>query len=71
MADKKDAVSEALVQAKVSLDEVVKRLQAGERLAPLTPGQLEKVKAQESLNTGCTNTGCGKPALGQLAGQPG
>jgi len=71
MADKKDAVSEALVQAKVSLDEAVKRLQAGERLAPLTPGQLEKVRAQETLNTSCVNTGCGKPTQAQLAGQPG
>lgn len=71
MADTKNAVNDALVQAKVSLDEAVKRLQAGERISALTPGQLDRLKVQDSTNTGCTNTGCGKPQLGQVASQPG
>ena len=70
MADK-NAINDALTQAKVSLDEAVKRLQAGERLTAFTSAQLEKVRAQESLNTGCTNTGCGKAAKADLVGQPG
>lgn len=69
MADK-NAINEVLVKAKVSLDEAVKRLQAGERFSPLTDAQIAKVRAQDSLNTGCTNTGCGQPALKAVASQP-
>lgn len=70
MAEKKEILSQALVDAKLSLDEAVKKLQSGERATALTPGQLDKVRARESLNTGCTNTGCGKAALDEIAEQP-
>ena len=70
MADKKEALNQALIEARVSLDEAVKKLQGGERLTALTPGQLERVRAKESINTGCTNTGCGKPALEDVISQP-
>ena len=71
MAEKRDVIGQALIDAKLSLDEAVKRIQAGGATA--VAGQLDKVRAQDSLNTGCTNTGCGKPALAditeQIAGQ--
>ena len=70
MAEKKDAIHEALVGAKLSLDEAVKRVQGGERVSTLTPGQVERVRAKESLNTSCTNTSCGKPTAEQIAVQP-
>ena len=70
MADKKEALNQALIEARVSLEEAVKRLQGGERLTALTPGQLERVRTKDSLNTGCTNTGCGKPALEEIATLP-
>ena len=70
MAEKKDVLSQALIDAKLSLDEAVKKVQGGERATAFTPGQLEKIRARESLNTGCTNTSCGKPALEEIASQP-
>ena len=68
MAEKKDAISEALIGAKLSLDEAVKKVQGG--VSPVTAGQVDRLRAQDSLNTGCTNTGCGKPAAEQIASQP-
>ena len=54
-------ISEVLIQAKMSLDEALSRMQGGEEPGTLTPAQVEKL-AKGSTNTSCTNTGCGKSA---------
>jgi len=55
MADKSNNLSEVLIRAKLSLDEAILSM-AGE----LNPAQLKRLRAQEDVNTSCTNTGCGK-----------
>ncbi len=63
MADKaKEAISEVLIQAKMSLDEALTRMQAGEGPGTLTPTQVQRLRALADTNTGCTNTGCGGSA---------
>lgn len=54
MADKSNNLSDVLIRAKISLDEAISAA-----LGQLNPGELQKLK-QDSVNTSCTNTGCGK-----------
>ena len=64
MAEKPTNINEVLIRAKLSLDEAIGSV-AGE----LTPAQLKRLRAQEDVNTSCTNTGCGK-AIGEQLAQP-
>jgi hypothetical protein len=59
MADKStEALGEILSQARLSIDEAVNRLRAGEAIGTLSASQLRRMQAQAD-NTSCTNTGCG------------
>ena len=68
MAEKSGDLGDVLLRAKLSLDEALTSAERAGVLSPATLGQLSRAK--ESLNTGCTNTGCGKAALEELASQP-
>jgi hypothetical protein len=61
MADKTEkALSDVLVQAKMSLDEALTRIEAGEDPGTLTAAQMQKIRPDATVNPGCsvTNTGC-------------
>lgn len=71
MVDKtKEAISEVLIQAKMSLDEALTRMQAGEGPGTLTPAQVQRLRALADTNTGCTNTGCGGGIAREVAARP-
>jgi len=62
MADKSTDVNEVLIRAKLSVDEALTSV-----LGELSPAQLKRLRAQEDVNTSCTNTGCGKALAEQIA----
>lgn len=68
MAEKSANLGDVLLRAKLHLDEALTSAQQAGVLSPATLNKLSRAK--ESLNTGCTNTGCGKAALGDVASQP-
>jgi len=59
MAKSSDPISEVLIQAKMSLDEALARMKAGEGPGTLSTTQLRRLRSLADTNTGCNNTGCG------------
>ena len=67
MAEKSGDLGDVLLRAKLNLDEAIASAQES---GALSSAQLSRVSAKASTNTSCTNTGCGKAALEELASQP-
>lgn len=62
MADKPTTnVNDVLIRAKLSVDEALSGV-----LGELSPTQLKRLRAQEDVNTSCTNTSCGKSLKEEL-----
>ena len=58
MAEKSDAqIAELLSQARLTLDQALERIRAGELVGTLSQASLQRLSALAD-NTSCQNTGC-------------
>ena len=58
MSQTKESIADIVAEARLKLDEALKRGHAGESAGTLSSAALARLRAAAD-NTSCTNTGCG------------